>query len=701
MPTGPREHIERIATRKIRGFLGTIDEHGKYYDSVHKQNQSLSQHIIADYHGRFLIELIQNGHDAHDRSRRDGEIVIHLASDEGDSGTLYVANRGKPFEKANVKALCEMGLSSKPPGEAVGNKGLGFRSVRHVSDVPQVFSRIAEGGLGDVFDGYCFTFAHEAELDPLLPDEPTRALARSDLPAFYIPRWIDEVPSVVAGFARRGFSTVIRLTIRDEAALEVVRTEMVGLAKADAPMLLFLQRIGSLEARIEGERLKDDKFALEFRRNEKPLAGRSPPILVDLGGNGRLWVAYAEIPEPEMQAAVAAGLESGGLPQSWRGWKGAGEVAVAVPVGDDRPDFNPRLYTFLPMGRGATAPFRGHLHGSFFPSSNRMSLDPTVRVNSLVLQHAVRLASDTARWLAEHTLMEQDAHVPVVTAAGAAMDLLIWKTPASLLEADGGGDDGEKAVDLGKVMAAEIARRWSAPSLSDAEFVPCTSDWTGDPLARPEFGSVTWRNPATARRTTTEGKSFSIEVVARHGRSAGVAPFWPGLGQRRTDQLVEFLRLHAGGCFQERMTASERAQIVEDVAKAIAAAEKPNWKRWLAFYDDLSHFLGGDGRELAGREILICQDGTLRATRSKAPWSRRVVRGRSGASAGACSRPRCSSRHVEAMPRKASVKTFIRPRLSASSSRSCTTHYPGTATSRPRGTSLSRTWRSPSRARCC
>lgn len=620
---GPRAHVERLATRKITGFLGTIDEEGEYYDSVHKQNQSLSQHIIADYHGRFLIELIQNCHDAHDRSRRDGEIAILLASDEGESGSLYVANRGQPFGPKNVDALCEMGLSSKPPGEAVGNKGLGFRSVRHVTDAPQVFSRLVEGGPGDLFDGYCFTFARGAELDPLLPNETTRALARSDLPAFYIPRWIEEVPSAVAEFAGRGFSTVIRVPIRNDAALEVVRTEMVGLAKADAPMLLFLRRIGSLEAKIEGERLQNDVFTLELSRNEEPLAGNSGPTLVDLGGNGRFWVARADISESEMRAAVAEGLESGALPQSWKGWKGAGEVAVAVPVGEGRPGFNQRLYTFLPMGRGATSPFRGHLHGSFFPSSNRMSLDPTVRVNSLVLEHAIRLASGTARWLEEHGSTDKDTCVPIATAARAAMDVLIWKTPASLLEAEGDdGDDGKDAVDLGKVMAIEIARRWSAPSLGDAEFVPCMGDWTGDALSRPAFGPVMCASPANARRPIADGKSFSLEVVARHGRSAGVFPLWLGLGQRRTEQLAEFLRLHAGGRFKDRMTAAERAQIVEGLAKAIAKATRPDWNRWAAFYRDLSEFMGGDGKELAGREILICQDGSLRATRSNTPAER-------------------------------------------------------------------------------
>lgn len=616
---GPRAHVETLARRKIKGFLGTIDENGEYYDPVHKQNQSLSQHIIADYHGRFLIELIQNGHDAHDRNRRDGEIAVLLASDEGDSGTLYVANRGQPFRHNNVDALCEMGLSSKPPGEAVGNKGLGFRSVRHVTDVPQVFSRLVADEPGDAFDGYCFTFARDAELDSLLPNEITRTLARSDLPAFYIPRWIDEVPDAVTDFARRGFSTVIRLPIRNVTALSVVRDEMLGLAKADAPMLLFLRRIGRLEAEIDGERLVDDAFSLALTRKETALLGKSGPSLVDLGENGHFWNARAEIPEPEMRAAVAEGVESGALPESWNGWKGAGEVAVAVPIGEERTGFNPRLYTFLPMGRGATSPFRGHLHGSFFPSSNRMSLDPTVKVNALVLEHAVRLASDTAHWLEERGSGGMDAPVPVVTAARAAVDLLVWKTPASLLQGDEDNERDEDAVDLGTSMAAAIVRRWSASSLADAEFVPCLASWSGDPLGRSEFGPVRWSTPSAARRPSANGKSFSLDIIAHHGGPVGVAPLWPGLGQRRADTLAEFLRAHSEGRFTDRLSSAERAEVVEGLAKALARAKRMDWARWRAFYGDLSDFMETDGEALAGREILICQDGSLRAARSSAP----------------------------------------------------------------------------------
>lgn len=611
-----KAHIERIADRKIKGFLGTIDADGEYYDSVHKQNQSLSQHIIADYHGRFLIELVQNAHDAHSRERADGEIAVLLASDEGHSGTLYIANTGQPFLSKNVDALCEMGLSSKPPGEAVGNKGLGFRSVRHVTDVPQIFSRLVEGVGGAKFDGYCFTFARGSELDPLLPDTRRRELARSDLPAFYIPRWLQDASENVLTFAARGFSTVVRLPLRNEAALDVVRNEMIGLSKADAPLLLFLRRIKSLEAIVEGARLADDAFSVTFTRNEKPVLDDANLAEVDLGENGTFLVARSAIPEGEMQAAVAEGLDAGALPQSWKGWTGPGEVALAVPVGDDRDGFGSRLYTFLPMGRGATSPFRGHLHGSFFPSSNRMSLDPTIGVNSLILDHAVRLAAATAQRLARMS-SEESVGSQVELARRSAIDILLWKTPPSLLAAEAGeGVQKAEALDLGRLMALEIARRWKVPRLDDATIIPVLMSSQIDGGGNLSVG---WSAPTAARRVAATPGAFSIEAIARHGVSAGVAPIWTGLGARRIEALMEFLRLHLGSAFRERLSTQESASIAEALAREISLSRTADFSGWISFYRDLSDFVGGDGIALAGRRILICQDGSLRESRPAEP----------------------------------------------------------------------------------
>lgn len=609
----PRAHVETIASRKIKGFLGTIDEDGLYYDPVHKQNQSLSQHIIADYHGRFLIELVQNGHDALPKDRRDGELAVLLAADEGESGTLYVANKGQPFQSGNVDALCEIGLSSKPPGEAVGNKGLGFRSVRHVSDAPEIFSRLIEGA-GDGFDGYRFTFARDGDFDALVPDQKTRALARDDLPAFYVPKWIEDPPEGVCHFAAAGFSTVIRLPIRNAGALAAVRDEMVALARAEAPILLFLRRIGKLELRITGTTLAEDAFELLLTREETRFPDGTGLDLVDLGENGQFWVARAEIPEPQMRAAVAEGLESGALPHTWRGWRGAGEAAVAVPVGEELLDFHPRLYTFLPMGRGAASPLRGHLHGSFFPRSNRTSLDPSIGVNALVLEHAIRLAVDAAHCLTSRGSGEHETAISSGTAARASVDLVVWHTPESLI--GDANDDEEDGLDLGATVATEIAGRWSAQSLADAPFVPCLGDAKGD--GGHDSLGIVWRAPKISRRIVPIGSTFTLEAIARHGCGAGIAPVWPGLGQARVETLCEFLRDHCAGGFTERLTHGERGAIAEGLAVALASSSRNDWSAWRDFYRDLPAFMEGMAYALAGRSILICQDGTLRAARSRA-----------------------------------------------------------------------------------
>ena len=127
-----RQFIEKIASNRLHVFKSTIDPAtGEYLDDPYAQNKSAVEQVAADYRGRFLIELIQNGNDAHPRERRDGEIEVLLA-DEGPCGTIYVANKGSPFSEERAHALSRIGKSSKPPGEAIGNKGLGFRSVIHV-----------------------------------------------------------------------------------------------------------------------------------------------------------------------------------------------------------------------------------------------------------------------------------------------------------------------------------------------------------------------------------------------------------------------------------------------------------------------------------------------------------------------------------------------------------------------------------------
>ena len=53
---------------------------------------------------------------------------------------LIVADNGFGSGDEQVDSICSLGRSSKGPGEAVGHKGLGFKSVGEITDHPQITS---------------------------------------------------------------------------------------------------------------------------------------------------------------------------------------------------------------------------------------------------------------------------------------------------------------------------------------------------------------------------------------------------------------------------------------------------------------------------------------------------------------------------------------------------------------------------------
>ncbi|RDH87669.1 MAG: hypothetical protein DIZ78_03685 [endosymbiont of Escarpia spicata] len=140
---------------EIRTFLDEITNGTSQYRSLH----NLTEQVEHQYEGRFLIELVQNAHDALfepgtvDKEQR---IEIVLVANEHPHGALYIANDGLPFTPSNFKALSNLGQSDKDPQKSIGNKGIGFRSVLEVSKAPEIYSRKQKDSSG--FDGYCFRF---------------------------------------------------------------------------------------------------------------------------------------------------------------------------------------------------------------------------------------------------------------------------------------------------------------------------------------------------------------------------------------------------------------------------------------------------------------------------------------------------------------------------------------------------------------
>ncbi len=129
--------------------------------------RSVSEDPAQEYEGRAVWELIQNGHDALAEcgTRR---IAVLVCPHAGENGVLYIANEGVGFTNSNFRAITELALSDKGAGEGIGNKGLGFRSVLHLTDWPEVYSKTSPSSAE--FDGFCFRFARPEDVRELVDD---------------------------------------------------------------------------------------------------------------------------------------------------------------------------------------------------------------------------------------------------------------------------------------------------------------------------------------------------------------------------------------------------------------------------------------------------------------------------------------------------------------------------------------------------
>lgn len=227
--------------------------------------------LSPSYDGRTLIELLQNGHDAHPRDAADGRLAFRLDVAEGDFGVLYAANGGTPLDGTTFGSLCRVAMSSKRPDESIGNKGVGFKSVLNLSDRPELYSMASTDSLE--FDGFCFRFARPDDFDDIArrvaPNEPGLAdELRANVSSLKTPVPLEVVPSAVAAFGGWA-ATVVRLPLRDASALERAREQLRDLAAGDVPLHLFLPRLARIGIAVADG---DGEAAAELHRDITPLA---------------------------------------------------------------------------------------------------------------------------------------------------------------------------------------------------------------------------------------------------------------------------------------------------------------------------------------------------------------------------------------------------------------------------------------------
>lgn len=592
--TSSVDEVRDVTAAKVRVFLTELAEGTSNYRSLH----SLTQQVEHQYHGRFLIELIQNAHDAISTEDAGALRRIELIFDPNDSkyGSLLVANDGEPFSKSNFERLSQLGDSDKDPQKSIGNKGVGFRSVLEISDSPEIYSRTSIRSPS--FDGYCFGF-HPHVVESLV--EPTLKLASTQcIPTWPVtgkplidgwtegmhekfqhrvkestPNWLQEqigllspylLPIPLAGLPServkdleaRGFSTVIRLKLHSLDQATAIRSRM---SELNAQTVLFLEKFSSLvvddgnssrafSRRIESYGNKYDGQRITIQANEEP------PIVYGCW-HTKIWVSKAS---SEFKAAVAK------LPGKWPEIEEI-RVAIAVRLGEEPEEgrFSIFLPTRVPTGSAL------HINAPFFGDLSRTSIDFEDTYNEYLFETA---AVFTVKVMSE-CLAGGDEE-----AGCAAVDLI------AAVRKDAQGNIWQAAI----AGAAELA----GIDLDAGNFVLAEDGWSP------------WN------QTSLIPMLSSVELITEEQiRQNAAFPIFHRVLATRSSQIQNWTagRNYSSGAMP---TASMLAQTFESIAKQLMH----DGGNWNAFWRDVELYLPGQQAELGQCALLLGEDGQLHATKS-------------------------------------------------------------------------------------
>jgi hypothetical protein len=545
--------IQNKTKNEIEAYLSS---RGK--SRVFEGARNLSLNVSDDYGERFLVELIQNAHDAHPKSVLDGEISVVFDPEDTEFGCLYVANKGNGFSAKNFEAITNVALSSKTVNEDIGNKGLGFRSVLQICQSPEIYSSLkSKNG----FDGFCFRFADNDDILSFL--SPTDSELADEIleymPSLFLPVYQDKLPGHIPYFSEKGFVSVIRLPLTSEKSQVSVKQQMKEVLERDEPLNLFFERISKVTIEFKGSYCDELHHNVidEWQINDHVCISK-----IKVADDYYLQAKY-NLLKDEFQSVLKTSLEREEVPQAWNKWKGQASVNVAVKL-ESAAIKNGLLYCFLPLGEEGKSPFSGYINANFYTTMDRRSLISDVTLNKYFIEKSADLCCLMIKFLIQKNWRESQS---------AVVNLLCWQSPYR--------DIMHKALASGE---EPLINNLLLPIANSGE-------------------EMEWGTLENIRQFGAENECLTSTFLS----TASTASI---LCNRLDGKKIASLRTFFLGKHDFNPTPTELVKWIEDSAKFLLESNAEG-STWALFYDEVAEAMNGKAEALNGCRFLLSSNNEL------------------------------------------------------------------------------------------
>ena len=328
----PKEHIVSLRNENIQHLTP-----GDYRNDFKREND-IENGNIRGYHGREILELLQNADDAYtlylkinpNALKKDISVLF-----EYKNGKLRVSNYGAPFDIESITSLSQGNNSTKDRGEFIGNKGIGFRALLNWCDDIKIFS-------GDYSVRFSAQTANKYLEELKKQNDKVRESCEKDptlcIPMLSTPEWEDN------NCREKDFDTTIELNVINDSEDMGVMHQVNAF---DAYTLIFLRNITHIIFKIGTESIEYQKVCVKD--------GDRPKVTLKKIVSGD---------EKEIGEFYYFDEDDG---------KFGPKYAIAIPCNFDE-NFRGCMYTFFPI-LDKKCPFPLLMHSIFDLSSNRNSIN--------------------------------------------------------------------------------------------------------------------------------------------------------------------------------------------------------------------------------------------------------------------------------------------------------------------------------------